>query len=403
MGLTLIIYTSNYPYTKSSESFLAPELVYARQYFSRVIVVPVNKDSYCRQVPEGIEIDNAIALRSFFRIIRAILALFSIRTLKGVNLKHPWSFLLFKDGIKYLFAANLVYDDLKKRLTIINEDVCLYSYWLSYAPIAFSWIKSRFPQKKITMISRAHGHDVYTTDVGVYIPKREMSLPALDAIFTVSDYGKSYLVNRYPGLNNIITSHLGVADNRPVPIKRDPSVIRVVSCSNLIPLKRVDLLFEELNYYAGTHPNTQLHWNHIGDGPLMKNLQELIKERNNNFYVDFLGTLDNSRIMELYRTTYFDCYLLLSESEGIPVSIMESLSSGIPVIATNVGGVSEIVNNRTGVLLSKYFTKEEFENALDYILNNNLRESSYNFFLEEYEAKKNFSEFYSKVIKVCNN
>lgn len=47
----------------------------------------------------------------------------------------------------------------------------------------------------------------------------------------------------------------------------------------------------------------------------------------------------------------FDLFVNMSLSEGIPVSIMEAISFGIPIIATNVGGNAEIVNDETGVLI----------------------------------------------------
>jgi len=45
----------------------------------------------------------------------------------------------------------------------------------------------------------------------------------------------------------------------------------------------------------------------------------------------------------------------LSETEGIPVSIMEAQSAGVPILATNLGGTSEIVNNENGFLVEKDF------------------------------------------------
>lgn len=47
----------------------------------------------------------------------------------------------------------------------------------------------------------------------------------------------------------------------------------------------------------------------------------------------------------------------MSDSEGIPVSIMEAMSFGIPVIARNVGGMSEIVNEENGLLLEMMMQK----------------------------------------------
>ena len=82
---------------------------------------------------------------------------------------------------------------------------------------------------------------------------------------------------------------------------------------------------------------------------------------------------------------------------------MEALSSGIPVISTNVGGVSEIVTKETGYLLDKDFSQDEFDAALDGIVSNSsLRESSYYFFKREYEAETNYRDFYQRVTNILN-
>ena len=57
------------------------------------------------------------------------------------------------------------------------------------------------------------------------------------------------------------------------------------------------------------------------------------------------GHLDNNEIFNMYKNNSYDYFITLSESEGLPVSIMEAISCGIPVIATAVGGITEIVIN----------------------------------------------------------
>ncbi|NCO54621.1 MAG: glycosyltransferase, partial [Bacteroidetes bacterium] len=64
-----------------------------------------------------------------------------------------------------------------------------------------------------------------------------------------------------------------------------------------------------------------------------------------------------------------DLFINVSESEGIPVSIMEALSAGIPVIATNVGGTNEIVNNDVGFLIDKEFEINTAVNIINNYLN----------------------------------
>lgn len=396
----LYIYTSNYPFTITSEAFLRSEICYAKDYFSEVTIVPVNGGNFKRTVPDEIKVDESLVRRSFWVIIRAFLGLFSVRSLKSDGTQIPSSFSDLKNAIKYEYASNLLYYDLKNRIKKEENPVVLYGYWLFYMPIAFVWIKKKFPSKKIYAISRAHGSDIYSTDIGVYLPKRRLILNNLNRVYTVSSYGKDYLVKRYGGKTPILISRLGVIDNYVFKTK-DGNQVQVVSCSNVIPLKRVALLYSCLNNYAESHPEKNISWIHIGDGPLLQELRESSLSHNQNLSIKFTGALKNQEILELYRTQYFDCYILLSESEGVPVSIMEAISSGIPIIATNVGGVSEIVNEETGFLLRKDFIQEEFNLTLNKLLSSNtLRESAHTFFKKYYEAETNFRDFYNNISQI---
>src|SRR5699024_10192472 len=58
-------------------------------------------------------------------------------------------------------------------------------------------------------------------------------------------------------------------------------------------------------------------------------------------------------LKSIYQNSYFELFINTSEDEGLPVSIMEAFSYGIPAIATDVGGTSEIVHEGNGLLIEK--------------------------------------------------
>lgn len=64
-----------------------------------------------------------------------------------------------------------------------------------------------------------------------------------------------------------------------------------------------------------------------------------------------MGNVKNSEIMAYYANESVDCFITTSESEGAPVSIMEAMSFGIPIIGTDVGDVGFMVEGN-GILLS---------------------------------------------------
>ena len=77
----------------------------------------------------------------------------------------------------------------------------------------------------------------------------------------------------------------------------------------------------------------------------------------------FMGHVPNEQILQYYNDNKIDCLLLTSENEGLPVSIMEAESAGIPIIATNVGGISEMIDGN-GLLLPANPTADEVADAI---------------------------------------
>lgn len=396
----IVIYTSYYPFSKMSESFLIPELKVALEHEVHITIIPINKDSYQRKVLPGIIVDRSICDRSVKGIIAAIIGIFRfVPSLKSKDFQWGFRVKLLADLIKYLYAASLVYNDIKIRANNSHNNI-YYSYWLSYAPIAFAFHKIHFPNSSHIYIARGHGSDIYGAKIGIYYPLRCLVFSQLDKIFIISKYGKQFISALFPeNANKIHLARLGVYSNKAEHSKGD--VIRFVSCSSVIPLKRVDLIFRSIYNFAIKHSEYAIEWIHIGGGPLLSSLRDAIShQKASNLECSLKGTIDNKEILQYYRDNNISAFVLLSTTEGIPVSIMEAISSGIPVIATNVGGVSEIVNNETGFLLDKNFVQKDFDDAcLKIILNNEqLSKSAYNFFLSNYEAEKNFKDFYKQIL-----
>ena len=77
----------------------------------------------------------------------------------------------------------------------------------------------------------------------------------------------------------------------------------------------------------------------------------------------FKGQVSNEEIHKFYRENYVDCFITTSSSEGLPVSIMEAMSYGIPIIATDVGGIREMIDGN-GELLSANPDQSEVANAI---------------------------------------
>ena len=153
-------------------------------------------------------------------------------------------------------------------------------------------------------------------------------------------------------------------------------------------MKRVPLIFEALNELS----DYKIEWTHIGDGQDFLMLKEKIqKEKKDHLTVFLPGSISNKDVLDFYSRNHFDMFVNLSTSEGVPVSIMEASSFGIPILATDVGGTSEEVPPQVGELLSANPTIAEITSTMRKLL-----KSSYSpreFWLEHYNAEKNYSAF----------
>ena len=124
-----------------------------------------------------------------------------------------------------------------------------------------------------------------------------------------------------------------------------------------------------------------------------------------NIKVNLLGELTSTDIYKLYKENSYHIFVNVSESEGIPVSIMEASSFGIPVIATNVGGVGEIVENGyNGLLLNKDFLNRDLSVCLKSIacMVDNDYQTLRKHAREMWEERYNSSVNYSKFVRILN-
>ncbi|MDZ7782932.1 MAG: glycosyltransferase [Halioglobus sp.] len=140
-----------------------------------------------------------------------------------------------------------------------------------------------------------------------------------------------------------------------------------------------------------------IKWTHIGGGPLLSMLESRAQHAFsslNNISYSFTGTLPRTRVGEIYARERTDIFINLSESEGVPVSIMEAMSYGIPAIAPDIGGVVSLVDDQTGVLLSAEAGVEEAAQALIKVIDPALCGDGKN---ESIRLRKDCREFNSNI------
>ena len=143
---------------------------------------------------------------------------------------------------------------------------------------------------------------------------------------------------------------------------------------------------------------------HFGSGEEESKIKKMASETlGENVNAVFEGRVENRKVLEFYRNNAINLFINLSESEGIPVSIMEAMSFGIPCIATNVGGTSEIVVNGINGYLIDDEDDEYIAGKVDSIATMNaegyrqLRDAARNTWEQKFNAKKNYRVFIEEI------
>lgn len=116
---------------------------------------------------------------------------------------------------------------------------------------------------------------------------------------------------------------------------------------NLEPLYDIETAIRALAVVRNTHPGARMTI--AGSGPERERLAGLAQALGVAAHVTFTGRLDNDRIAELYRQA--DVFVNPSLVDNMPISILESLASGVPVVSTDVGGVRFVVEHGKTALL----------------------------------------------------
>ena len=285
-----------------------------------------------------------------------------------------------------------------------KTDLLIYAYRFEYQPYVALLLKKKWGSKH-KIVCRAHGYDLYEErSFDNYIPMRSVILNEVDYVFPCSKCGVEYIKSKYPvGKACVDVRYLGTVDHGEKEFSSNKEIFSIVSCSNVIKVKRIDKIIDALSLIK----DIPIEWTHYGGGALLDGIRKYAGYKlNSNVNVSFAGNIANTALFSEYASRDFYVFLNASTSEGLPVSIMEAMSFGIPCIATDAGGTGEIVNNNHGLLISKDATAGEIAEAIRAIYSMNeaqyrvLRHNSRKFWKDHFDADKNYYDFIEELISM---
>jgi colanic acid/amylovoran biosynthesis glycosyltransferase len=288
--------------------------------------------------------------------------------------------------------------------SLTNTCIVFYSYWLGAATEAAIQCRTKRPTKSL-VISRAHGSDVYENKVnGGYLPNRARIIRRADHIFPISKHGATFLKAYYKcPASKITCSPLGTPFQGPFQTtKREPR-FHIVSIAYATSIKQLDLIRDALAQIE----HHSILWTHIGGGPTLKGIAESTQDWPKIrpwITVNLLGSIPSTEVISTLKSIKPNLLLNTSKSEGIPVSMMEAASLGIPLLGPPVGGVPEIIcDGLNGALLKNEFCAMDIANSIIRFINmpdvdyESQCRNSYSQWHDRFNIKSNYTTFTSIV------
>ena len=419
---SLLLITHEYPLKQGDASFIENEIPHLARAFDAVHVLclkhKMNSNQLC--TPQNVHI-NFISDNKYNGVLKYV-SLFALpfhsvfyRELISLTKTKKLSAVTLRYAIGFLRHAIFLQIPIKHILKN-DKTICLiYTYWYTHETLSALLLKSNITKKYayISVSTRTHRYDLYKLKNNQnWQSYKQIMDEKIDKIFFISQHGYNYYINEFAGndLKKYELARLGVSnkydiENTSKNGNNDTFVL--CSCSYIVPVKRVYLIAEALEKIN----NYKIHWVHIGDGfeeNTVKSLSAKKLSGKTNISYEFKGFMKNEQIMRFYNENNIDCFISTSESEGLPVSMMEAISFGIPIIATAVGGVPEIVNKNFGILLNPVGDVFEISDAIIGLCNlrdgqqSAMRQSARSFWETNFNAEVNHAKFSQKLLTLVN-
>jgi colanic acid/amylovoran biosynthesis glycosyltransferase len=193
----------------------------------------------------------------------------------------------------------------------------------------------------------AHSSDIYFNQTMLGEKIEHASFVA-----TISEYNRAFLKSIHPNIptDKIKVIHCGIdpAKFQKNHVERSSKSLTIICVGRLEKVKGQKYLIETCAQLKERNIDFRCYL--VGDGELQSQIQRQINQLDLADFVKILGFQPHHKVVDLLRQA--DILVLPSISEGIPVAIMEAMASGIPVVATSVTGVPELVEDSvTGLLV----------------------------------------------------
>lgn len=411
---TLIILTNSFPY-EGGEQFIEEEIKFwGNTSFDKIFLLPNSKSKKIRSFPSNVGLLTGKRKKPNF--FYALKSLFSPRLYKElVYISKHYSFSFRNIYIAWKNIAVIIQkkDEINSCLEEVKDsEVFIYSYWNEATTYAACLLKL---QGKVTKVfSRAHGFDLYEDRRSTgYMPYKRQFVKYMDKVFLLSKSALEYYEKTYGAKKEQLeVARLGVkqnsceGDNKKAILASN--ILNLLTVSYCVHVKQIDKIMAAILKFSRENSQLKVKWTHIGSGYLFETLKleaDNLSNNEKNLFIEFVGSKTNAEVHEFLNKNETDIFINGSSSEGIPVSIMEAMSYGVPSIAPDVGGVADLVNEDNGVLLPADYRVSDMSEAIKSLTNreNRVKKSdNARLWVDQYfNSDKNYKMFIERLQDEC--
>jgi len=239
--------------------------------------------------------------------------------------------------------------------------------------------------------------NIVVTNIAKYLDK--LLIPFItknyDKLITISHATKKYLEKiGSKKVDRIFINGVNASNFYKSSKKKNKLIVTFLG--RMIAAKHPELIMEAAKHFSGQN----IDFIFAGDGPVLSNLKSRVVKNSK-----FLGNINHRKVISLLAKTD----ILVHPSthhEGIPISLLEAQAAGVCVLATNVGGVKEIIKDKiTGLIIKP--DSQDIIDKINYLIKNpkkrKLLSKNAQDFVRKYHNWSNISEmYYQYMLKIAN-
>lgn len=242
------------------------------------------------------------------------------------------------------------------------------------------WGSIAAQRKNIALVSTinswyANEHGKVSLKGKIYTTLELATNSNLDLYITVSENDRqSLLRSNIPNekieliYNAVNTNSQNISHNTDL-LRRQYSIpqnsIICIAVGRLVAIKGFDILIQTAHLLGKQLKN--VHFLIVGDGQCKAELADQVNALGVNKSVTFAGYQDHETVLSFVKSS--DIFIMPSRYEGTPIALLEAASLGIPVIASNVGGIPELVQDQVHALLVPPDDPQSLAQAVKRIIN----------------------------------